>query len=127
MGDNMPESVLWDLMAAGDGAGSMVMGGPVAGACATPSPVLARVGAFTPSPPYLRLSTTADDAAALSTPDVFESWAPSADLDVFFTRLYALYYERGFPVFATRRITSLLYVPLARDRDPVGASRVWFV
>jgi hypothetical protein len=62
----------------------------------------------TPSPPYLRLSTTLDDGSPAL--EGVEAWTPTADLDVFFTQLYTLYFERGFPVFATRRVTSLLYV-----------------
>jgi hypothetical protein len=62
----------------------------------------------TPSPPYLRLSTALDDGAPAV--EGAEAWTPTADLDVFFTQLYTLYFERGFPVFATRRVTSLLYV-----------------
>lgn len=95
------DAVMWDLMANGDGVAS-------AAVCATPSPVMFRPGHHTPSPPYLRLSTALHEGSPAV--DGVEAWTPTADLDVFFTQLYTLYFERGFPVFATRRITSLVYV-----------------
>jgi hypothetical protein len=40
-------------------------------------------------------------------------WAPAvSNLDVFFSRMYNFYYERGFAVIVARRITNLVYVAL---------------
>ena len=39
-----------------------------------------------------------------------EGWAPVSNLDIFFSRMYSFYYERGFSVIAAKRITNLVYV-----------------
>jgi hypothetical protein len=38
-----------------------------------------------------------------------EGWAPVTNLDVFFTRMYHFYFERGFSVIVAKRLTNLMY------------------
>ena len=75
-----------------------------AGVCsyltALPSVVCLHVRVFCPQDVEALLSGTADT--------VRDVWAPEANLDDFFSRMYRYYHDKGFPSILASHITSLI-------------------